>query len=113
MLPNGIIVEAKGKLDRLVREKMALVIEQNPDLDIRFLFMRDNKIAKNSKTRYSDWCKKRGIPYAISEDGHIPDAWLAEARRTSSLDGITGVRTTTSRKRGVRSKRTGLDALPE
>src|SRR5687768_14369486 len=87
MLPNGLIIEAKGKLDRDVREKMALVIEQNPHLDIRVLFMRDNKIAKNSKTRYSDWCKKRGIKYAVSEEGHIPEEWLVEARRTTSLDG--------------------------
>lgn len=87
MLPNGIIVEAKGNLDRLAREKMALVIEQNPHLDIRLLFMRDNKITKASKTRYSDWCTKRGITYAISEDGHIPQEWLDEARADPSLDG--------------------------
>jgi hypothetical protein len=111
MLPNGIIVEAKGKLDRLVREKMALVIEQNPELDIRFLFMRDNKIAKNSKTRYSDWCKKRGIKYAISEEGHIPSEWMAEARVTSSLDGIASVQPASKRKvrAGVRTTRSSLD----
>lgn len=86
VLPNGVICEFKGKLDRAVREKMALVIEQNPGLDIRMLFMRDNKIAKNSKTRYSDWCKKRGIPYAISESGHIPDEWRADALSSPSLD---------------------------
>lgn len=79
-------MEYKGKLDRDVREKMALAIEQNPELDIRFVFMRDNKIAKNSKTRYSDWCRKRGIKYAVSEDGHIPQEWLEEARAVHSLD---------------------------
>jgi hypothetical protein len=92
---------------------MALVFEQNPDLDIRFLFMRDNKISKNSKTRYSDWCKKRGIKYAVSEHGHIPDEWLAEARVASSLDGIASVRagTAAGRKRGanVRTARGSLD----
>lgn len=86
ILPNGVIIEAKGKLDRLVREKMALVIEQNPDLDIRMLFMRDNKIAKNSKTKYSDWCKKRGIVYAISEDGIIPEDWVNDALAPTGLD---------------------------
>lgn len=109
-LPNGIIVEAKGKLDRLVREKMALVFEQNPDLDIRFLFMRDNKISKNSKTRYSDWCEKRGIKYAISEEGKIPDEWLEEARRTSSLDGIACVQPARKAKqRRVSADGHGLD----
>lgn len=91
MLPNGIIIEAKGKLDRDVREKMALVIEQNPHLDIRFLFMRDNKIAKNSKTRYSTWCDKRGIKYAVSEQGIIPAEWIEEALAPPRLDGTTGV----------------------
>lgn len=103
ILPNGVIIEAKGKLDRAVREKMALVIEQNPDLDIRMLFMRDNKIAKNSKTRYSDWCKKRGIPYAISESGHIPDEWRADALSSPSLD--TSTRRSVARKTKRRAKR--------
>lgn len=112
-LPNGIIIEAKGKLDRLVREKMALVFEQNPHLDIRFLFMRDNKISKNSKTRYSDWCKKRGIPYAVSEHGIIPEEWLVEARAAGSLDGTARMRHVSAagvKKRGVQGRRTGLDA---
>lgn len=91
MLPNKIIVEAKGNLDRLAREKMALVIEQNPHLDIRMLFMRDNKITKASKTRYSDWCEKRGIKYAVNEYGHIPEEWLKEALADPSLDGTTSV----------------------
>lgn len=88
ILPNGIIVEAKGKLDRAVREKMALVIEQNPHLDIRLLFMRDNKITRTSKTRYSDWCEKRGIKYAIDEQGRIPKEWIKEAKATPGLDKV-------------------------
>jgi hypothetical protein len=88
MLPNGVIIEAKGKLDRDVREKMALVLEQNPTLDIRILFMRNNKIAKNSKTRYSDWCEKRGITYAVSEQGHVPEEWLSDATRSGSTAGL-------------------------
>lgn len=87
ILPNGVVIEAKGKLDRDVREKMALVFEQNPELDIRMLFMRDNKIAKNSKTRYSDWCKKRGIVYAVNEDGIIPQDWIDDALASPGLDG--------------------------
>lgn len=75
-LPNGIYVEAKGKFDREAREKMALVVEQNPDKDIRLLFMRNNKIAKGSKTTYTDWCRARGIASAVSVHGHIPEEWL-------------------------------------
>lgn len=104
ILPNGIYVEYKGKLDRDVREKMALVIEQNPDLDIRLLFMRDNKIAKNSKTRYSDWCKKRGIVYAVSELGEIPAEWIADALSTTGLDTNASKRLAPARKVSTRKR---------
>lgn len=79
VLESGIVIEAKGKLDRQTKEKMLLVLEQNPDRDIRFLFMRDNKLSKTSKTRYSDWCNKRGITHAVSEHGEIPIEWLTAA----------------------------------
>lgn len=76
VLENGIVIESKGFWDSTSRSKMALVIEQNPHLDIRILFQRDNAINKGSKTKYSDWCKKRGIKYAISPQGIIPEEWL-------------------------------------
>jgi hypothetical protein len=31
------------------------------------LFMRDNRIHRNSKTHYSDWCMERDIDFAIGE----------------------------------------------
>jgi len=79
-LPNGIFLEAKGKLDRVTRKKMLLVVEQNPDKDIRFVFMRDNYIAKGSKTKYSDWAKKNNIKYTVSVLGEVPDEWLVEVK---------------------------------
>ena len=78
ILPNGVIIEVKGKLDRDTRKKMALVREQHPDLDIRFLLMRDNKISKTSKTRYSDWLTKHGYDYHVSLEGHIPEEWYRD-----------------------------------
>lgn len=77
-LPNGIYLEAKGKFDAASRRKMLLVVEQNPDLDIRMLFMRDNPIRKGSKTKYSDWAEKHGIKYAVSLDGRVPAEWINE-----------------------------------
>ena len=75
-LDNGIIVEIKGRWTAQDRRKMGYVIEQNPDEDIRMLFAVDNKISRNSKTRYSDWCKKRNIKYAIGKK--VPMEWLYE-----------------------------------
>lgn len=76
-LPNGIIIESKGRWTLHDRKKMILVMEQNPKLDIRMLFQRDQYLNKGSKTKYSDWCQKRGIPYAV---GELPEEWLNEAK---------------------------------
>jgi hypothetical protein len=80
ILENGIIVECKGRFDAATRQKMSLVIEQNPDKDIRLLFMRDNTISKSSKTKYSDWCDKRGIKYHVSANGEVPEEWINEVK---------------------------------
>lgn len=78
ILANGILVECKGAFTAPQRKKMAAVVEQNPDKDIRMLFMRNNAISKSSKTRYSDWCEKRNIKYHVSANGSLPEEWLTE-----------------------------------
>jgi hypothetical protein len=81
ILPNGVCVEVKGNFNRESRTKMALVMEQNPDKDIRMLFMRNNYISKQSKTKYSDWCDRRGIKYHVSAMGHVPEEWILEEEK--------------------------------
>ena len=75
-LGTTIYVEAKGNFTAADRKKMKLVIEQNPDKDIRMLFMRQNKIQRNSKTTYGSWCDKHGIKWAVSATGFVPDSWI-------------------------------------
>lgn len=79
-LCNGIyqlsIIETKGYFSPEDRQKQKLIKEQYPDLDIRILFLADNKINRRSKTRYSDWCQQQGIAYAIRE---IPKDWFTKA----------------------------------
>lgn len=84
-LPNGIVIEAKGRFTAADRKKMGLVIEQNPDKDIRMLFMVDNTLSKASKTPYSAWCEKRGIKYHVSKDGSLPEEWLLEAKKRKKV----------------------------
>ena len=73
-LPNGIFVETKGRFVAADRKKHLLVKSQNPQLDIRFVFSNSkNKITKNSKTSYGDWCDKNGFKYA---DKIIPEDWF-------------------------------------
>jgi len=75
-LPNGIRVETKGRFVLADRKKHLLVKQQNPELDIRFVFTNSkNKINKKSKTTYGDWCDKHGFKYA---DKTIPDSWFDE-----------------------------------
>lgn len=75
-LPNGIIVEIKGRWVAADRQKIAMVKEQHPDLDLRMVFSNSKaKISKASKTTYAMYCDKIGIPYA---DKHIPLEWINE-----------------------------------
>lgn len=76
VLPNGIIIETKGRFLTADRQKHLLIKQQYPDLDIRFVFSNSRqRISKQSKTTYADWCEKHGFAYA---DVSIPDTWLKE-----------------------------------
>jgi hypothetical protein len=66
-LENGVIVETKGRFTAADRRKMVAVRESHPDLDVKLLFMRNNKIHKNSTTTYADWAEKNGFDYCINE----------------------------------------------
>lgn len=75
-LPNGIIIEIKGRWVAADRQKIALVKSQYPDLDLRMVFSNSKaKISKTSKTTYGMYCDKIGVPYA---DKHIPIEWIKE-----------------------------------
>ena len=75
-LPNGIIVETKGRFLPADRKKHLLIQKQRPDLDIRFVFTNSNaKLNKGAKSTYADWCRKNGFLFA---DKLIPDEWINE-----------------------------------
>jgi hypothetical protein len=75
-LPNGIIIESKGRFVAADRKKHLLIQKQHLFLDIRFVFSNSRaKIAKGSKTTYGDWCDKHGFLYA---DKLIPEEWIKE-----------------------------------
>jgi hypothetical protein len=82
-LPNGIIVESKGRFVAADRKKHLLVKKQHPELDIRFVFSNSrNKITKGSKTSYADWCNKNGFIYA---DKLIPEEWVKQRGKKKQL----------------------------
>lgn len=74
VLPNGVMVETKGRFLLSDRKKHLLIQKQHPDLDIRFVFSNSKtKIAKGSKTSYADWCLKNNFKFA---DKGVPAEWL-------------------------------------
>lgn len=73
ILPNGVIVEAKGLLDRESKRKMVAVKKQHPELDIRFLFMMGDKKVPGTKQTHGEWASKNGFPWAERE---IPEEWI-------------------------------------
>jgi len=96
ILPNGIVVEAKGRFDTADRQKMAHIIAAYPDLDIRMVFSNpNNRISKVSKTTYAVWCDGKGIPWA---KGYIPEAWLKEPPNPRSLRVISELNTKKGKK---------------
>ncbi len=81
---SNIIIETKGYFTAQDRTKMLSVKKQYPELDIRMLFMHNNKIHKSSPTRYGDWCDKHGFKWTVSPLGEIPANWLSDLLRPPS-----------------------------
>lgn len=72
-----MVIETKGYFTKANRDKSLFVREASPEIDLRFVFQSNNKINKQSKTRYGDWCDKKGFLWAVRE---IPDEWLEELK---------------------------------
>lgn len=77
-LPNGILVEAKGRFTSQDRTKMLRVKLENPNVDIRLLFQRaNNRLTKSlNSLMYWQWAEKHGFEWAEGE--RIPDSWWKE-----------------------------------
>tara|TARA_R110000782_G_scaffold22345_3_gene59372 strand:+ start:1419 stop:1760 length:342 start_codon:yes stop_codon:yes gene_type:complete len=74
LIDKDIYIETKGYFTTQDRQKMRLIKEQHPKLDIRFIFSNSKtRISKKSKTTYGMWCEKYGFTYA---DKHVPKDWL-------------------------------------
>lgn len=86
ILPNGIIIETKGRFVSDDRKKHKLLKAQHPALDIRFVFSYANsKIGKKSKTTYAIWCQQYGFQWAQK---FVPTAWLTEPVNHAALAAI-------------------------
>jgi predicted nuclease of restriction endonuclease-like RecB superfamily len=71
-----IMVEVKGEFTAADRKKTLLVLEQYPDIDLRFVFgSPGSKLSKRSKTTYAQWCNQHGIKWAGRK---VPQEWIQE-----------------------------------
>src|SRR5690625_420020 len=83
VLPNGIVIEAKGRWETADRQKFIMIRDTWPDLDLRFVFSRSaTTISKTSKTTYGDYCESKGWLYA---DKEIPLSWIQEPPNEKSI----------------------------
>lgn len=73
LVASGVLIEAKGLLDRESKRKMIAVKTQHPELDIRFVFMDGNKKIPGSKQTHGQWATKNGFVWAERE---VPQEWL-------------------------------------
>jgi len=85
VLPNGIILEVKGRFMLEDRKKHLFIRDQYDNKhDIRFVFDNPNrKLYKGGKMTYADWCEKYGFLYCKQGEG-IPEEWFNEKRRNIS-----------------------------
>ena len=81
---SKVIVECKGRFTAADRKKLKLIKAQHPEKDIRLLFMRDNTLSKQSKTRYSMWAEKHGFPWALKS---VPIGWVGDTVCVRGRDG--------------------------
>jgi len=77
ILPNGIIIETKGRFVVADRQKHLFIRKQyGKKYDIRFVFYNSkSKINKKSKTTYAKWCEKNNFKFF---DKIIPIKWIKE-----------------------------------
>ena len=87
ILPNGIIIEAKGQFITADRKKHKLIREEfGAKYDIRFVFSNAKaKLYKGAKSRYFEWCEKNDFMYA---NRVIPEDWLKEKGKNNHPDRI-------------------------
>lgn len=77
ILPNGIIIEVKGRFLPNDRGKHLIIKKTYPELDIRFFFQNPNlTLSKKSKTTYGNWCDKYNIKW--TSDLKVLKSWASE-----------------------------------
>lgn len=73
ILPNGIIIEAKGFFRITAQRILRAVKKQHPELDIRLVFYDWNKKVQGSNLTCKAWATKYDFKFA---NQNIPEEWI-------------------------------------
>ena len=73
ILPNGIIIEAKGFFRLTAQRILRAIKKQHPELDIRLVFYDCNKKVQGSNLTCKAWATKYNFKFA---DKAIPIEWI-------------------------------------
>ena len=73
ILPNGIIIEAKGFFRTNAQRTLRAVQKAHPKLDIRLVFYNQNQKVQGSKLKCYEWAVKYKYKFA---NGSIPEEWI-------------------------------------
>ena len=78
VLPNGVIVEAKGYFRYKEQRMHRSIKEQHPELDIRFVFSNVNSRIQGSRLTCANWCKKHNFLYS---EEIVPHEWTKDVKK--------------------------------
>lgn len=62
----NFFIEGKGRWDGTNRKMHRSILEQH-DLDMRFVFERNNWLTKNKANSYGSWCDSKGLKWHVCE----------------------------------------------
>jgi len=88
-ITGSFCVETKGAFNSQDRKKHKIIKQQNPSLDLRFIFSNSkNKIGKKSQTTYAKWCDIFGFKYHCVASSKIPfpDEWIKEIKNAKKTN---------------------------
>lgn len=74
-IKENTYIETKGLWKSADRAKHLYLREQHPEITVYLVFQNpNNKLSRVSKTTYSAFCEKHGIPWATIDS--VPEEWF-------------------------------------
>jgi predicted N-formylglutamate amidohydrolase len=74
-IKENVYIETKGLWKAESRAMLRYLKEQHPEVVVYMVFQNpNNKLNRASKTTYSQYCDKHGIPWATIDS--VPEEWF-------------------------------------